>query len=418
MAPATPTPVAKLTEALVEVLEGLEDLRGALRQTNDPEINSFFGSLVDTASTVVSQQRRQPSATVADDLANIYSLVTRRALRRSDPELGELHSLSELRAARGNLIADLNHALLAASELGLRPSDPRARLLPSLQVERTDLQGRLAALDQRLSNLLQIIEEDIRPHSAPEMAVSRLQADLVQHYSDSIDIEASFAKNEVRVPAVVDLIALSRAVDVIGRLTASFLATVRGAAAKFSKALRGSANLVVRPVKRVLSGTQALVRRLVFTRRSVLIAEVPRSGDRWKQVNFDQGTYRRYFGVPPGVAKHVTFRQVRNDGSVAPPEQRVAVAVASKNYRFEIAAALGVPYPNNGHPIVVFNRVDESEFHYMLLLPGEPGYTRVQSLLERLIANPSGKRRVVMSVGQLWRTWPSCPLIWAGTTSS
>jgi hypothetical protein len=416
--PAAHTPVARLTEALIEVLEGLEDLRGALRQTNDPEINNFFGSLVDTASAVVSQQRRQPSATVADDLANIYSLVSRRALRRSDPELGELQSLSALRAARGNLIADLNEALLAASNLGLHPSDPRARLLPSLQVERVDHEGRLTALDQRLSSLLRIIDEDIRPQSAPDVAVSRLQTDLVQHYSDSMEAEVSFAMNEASVPTVVDLIALSRAVDVIGRLTASFLATVRGAAAKFAETLRSSANLVVRPVKRVVSGTQALVRRVLLARQSVLVAEVPRSGDRWKQVNFDQGTYRRYFGVPAGVAKHVTFRQIRNDGSAAPPEQRVAVTVASKNYRFEVGAASGVPYPTNGHPIVVFDRVAESEFHYMLLLPGEPGYIPVQSLLKRLIPNPSGKRRVVMSVGQLWRAWPTCPLVWAGAKSS
>lgn len=411
MPSATPTPVEKLRASLLDVLEGLEDLRKALRLTNDPEINAFFSSLAETASAVVSQQERQPSATVADDLANIYSLVSRRALRKSDPELGELKSLAELRAAKGNLIADLDEALRAASHLGLYPRDPMTHHRATLEVDRSDLHGRLSALEQRLSAVLQVVDEEIRPQSDINLAVSRLQVDMVQHYSDTVEAEVLVAKHEATVPSIVDLIALSRAVDMIGSLTTSFLATLRGAAEKFSASLRYSAGSLIRPVKRVVSGARVLVRQILLARRSVLVAEVPRSGDRWKQINFDQQTYRRYFGVPAGVAKHVVFRQVRSDGAVGPPERRVAVAVASKNYRFEVGAASGLPYPRNGHPIVLFNQVGEAEFRYMLLLPGDQGYRPVQALLERLIPHPAGKRRVVMSVGQLWRSWPDCPLV-------
>lgn len=406
-----PSRVVPLKDALTEVIGGLQDLRGALRQTNDPEINEFYSSVLDAAATVLRQQEEAPSATVADDLANIYSLLARRRIRRSDPELGDLKALSDLRAARGNLLADLTEALAAASSLGLNPRDPKLGLLPGLEVSRSGMEGRLAALDRRLSDVLHIVENKIRPYGKAAQDISELQGDIVDHYTKTVQAEISIAHVEVAIAAMIDLVALTRSVELVARLTAGFLATVKGAAAKFTKAVAHGAGLLSRPVERIVSGTHALVRRILLTRRSILVAEVPRSGDRWKQVNFNLSTYRNYFGVPEGVSKPVVFRQVHSDGTLAPPEHRTAVAVASRNYRFEIGAASGLPYPKDGHPIVLFNKVDEAEFHYMLLLPGDSGYRPVQSFLEALLPNATGKRRVVASIGALRRAWPASPLL-------
>jgi hypothetical protein len=70
----------------------------------------------------------------------------------------------------------------------------------------------------------------------------------------------------------------------------------------------------------------------------VLIAEVPRSDNRWKQVNFDLKSWQEYFGVTKGATKHLRFYQVHDDGTLGDPENRQAVAVKSK-----IAASRSAP---------------------------------------------------------------------------
>ena len=45
----------------------------------------------------------------------------------------------------------------------------------------------------------------------------------------------------------------------------------------------------------------------------VLIAEVPRSGDRWNQINFDVHSYQQFFGVTLGKPKTVKFYNVKRE---------------------------------------------------------------------------------------------------------
>ena len=80
----------------------------------------------------------------------------------------------------------------------------------------------------------------------------------------------------------------------------------------------------------------------------VLIAEIPASGDRWKQANFDLDNYRNFFGAREDVADRlVIFRHVNADGTMAEYERnRPPVTVKSRNFRFELAAASGIPYPD------------------------------------------------------------------------
>lgn len=142
----------------------------------------------------------------------------------------------------------------------------------------------------------------------------------------------------------------------------------------------------------------------------VLIAEVPRSGDRWKQVNFDVQTYQQFFGVTLGSTKAVRFHHVQSDGTLAAGEDRQAVAVKSKNYRFEIGAAHGLPYPIKGHPIVIFERITDSTFNYLLLMPGHPEHKLIQQYLDNNYAKTQGKRRITITAGDLQKVWPASPL--------
>ncbi len=139
---------------------------------------------------------------------------------------------------------------------------------------------------------------------------------------------------------------------------------------------------------------------------AVLIAEVPKSGNRWKQINFDIGTYQNFFGVTLGVDKDVEFRQVRDDGTLGDPEHRHAVAVKSQNYRFEVGAAANLPYPATGHPIVIFQRVTDHLFYYVLLMPSDNGHKIVQDFLDANYPATQQKKRVVITLTQLKAIWP------------
>ena len=72
---------------------------------------------------------------------------------------------------------------------------------------------------------------------------------------------------------------------------------------------------------------------------AVLIAEFGK-GTRWKQVNFPMAIFTEFFGANIGDnTYHINLRHIENDSSIGEIENRQAVSVLSKNYRFEIGAA-------------------------------------------------------------------------------
>ena len=177
--------------------------------------------------------------------------------------------------------------------------------------------------------------------------------------------------------------------------------------AKIRKALRlpeednDAAEEAVHAAKEVVEeGTQNLV----------LIAEVPKSGDRWKQINFDVQTYQQFFGVTLGKPKAVRFHHVQNDGTLGAGENRQAVEVKSHNYRFEVGAAQGLDYPAKGHPIAIFEKVTDSTFNYLLLMPGQPEHALLQKYLDDTYLQTNSKRRIRITAGDLQKVWPASPL--------
>lgn len=143
----------------------------------------------------------------------------------------------------------------------------------------------------------------------------------------------------------------------------------------------------------------------------VLVAEIPRASNRWAQANFDQATFFGFFGASRRVQRRAYFFHLRADGTLGFQEVRPAVAVQSQNYRFELDAASGLPYPANGRPIGVFAKVGARTFVYMLLMPGNVGHLEMERLLDRTAIAPAGRlRRIVYRAIDIQAAWPAAPL--------
>ena len=115
----------------------------------------------------------------------------------------------------------------------------------------------------------------------------------------------------------------------------------------------------------------------------VLVAEVPKASTRWKQINFDKASFIDYFGATPGNLSgtyRILLKNVNSYGSLGTTELRPSVSVASHNFRFEINAANGIPYPAGGNrPYVVFSETSTRSFIYELVMPGDSRYTEVDT---------------------------------------
>lgn len=145
----------------------------------------------------------------------------------------------------------------------------------------------------------------------------------------------------------------------------------------------------------------------------VLVAEIPQSGSRWKQANFSQETFIKFFGASTTAARTAYLFHVRADGTVGEQERRPAVVVASHNYRFELDAAAGIAYPAEGRPIGIFVRIATRSFTYMLVLPGDPVHSRLTALLQATVPNAGRQmRRVVLPAERVQAVWPDSPLWW------
>lgn len=111
----------------------------------------------------------------------------------------------------------------------------------------------------------------------------------------------------------------------------------------------------------------------------VLFAEIPKSGNRWKQANFDKSTFKEFFGATPGNnIQRILLRVLDSDGKMGEVEVRPSVSVISQNYRFELNAASGLAYPtNNKAPIGIFVRLTVRMFIYRLYMPSDEKYDEI-----------------------------------------
>jgi hypothetical protein len=145
----------------------------------------------------------------------------------------------------------------------------------------------------------------------------------------------------------------------------------------------------------------------------VLVAEIPKAGNRWQQANFDRATYVEFFGASIGSQIRIFLRHVTDDSRLGELESRPSVEVGSMNYRFELAAARGRSYPDadEGRPIGVFVRMAPETFIYQLLLPGDNLYAAFSQFIE-VAAGPANQRmrRVRTNLVDVQQAVPASPL--------
>lgn len=134
----------------------------------------------------------------------------------------------------------------------------------------------------------------------------------------------------------------------------------------------------------------------------VLLAEIPRSGDRWKQANFDIETFRTFFGATPGDnSQRVLLRSLNEDTTLSSIEVRPSVSVKSQNYRFELDAASGILYPVTGKPIGIFIQLTTRMFLYHLFMPNHALYEEITACMaEKWTGRADRMKRVVATAAE------------------
>lgn len=147
----------------------------------------------------------------------------------------------------------------------------------------------------------------------------------------------------------------------------------------------------------------------IYLNSEALIAEIPRSGSRWQQVNFDKKSFEEFFGATCGEngVYRILFRNMTSDGILQDVEVRPSVSVSSQNYRFELDAAKGRDYPaGNERPLGVFVKVSPRDFIYQLVMPGEPAYQSCIEVLDSKESYSNRMRRIRYQCREIFENTP------------
>lgn len=146
----------------------------------------------------------------------------------------------------------------------------------------------------------------------------------------------------------------------------------------------------------------------------VLVAEIPKSGSRWKQVNFSKRVFENFFGAEAHAVNQeiIILRNINEEGLLQDIELRPAVSVASDNYRFELNAASGIPYPDEGSPIGVFIKITPGAFIYVLVFPNEGVYESISNYLNTnaVVRREGEKKRVISTCNEIEGIIANLPL--------
>jgi hypothetical protein len=143
----------------------------------------------------------------------------------------------------------------------------------------------------------------------------------------------------------------------------------------------------------------------------VLVAQVPRAGDRWQQVHFNRDVAESFFRVAPGDSVHVELECVGPGGRVTSTVSRPLVfAERNRNCKLEFSFGAGVPYPEVSVPILVVVELDLRKFRYVALMPGSDGYDSMLALNESKPRLGRGMRRVITTLDEVELRWSACPI--------
>ena len=144
----------------------------------------------------------------------------------------------------------------------------------------------------------------------------------------------------------------------------------------------------------------------------VLVAQIPKGGNRWSQVGYSKPIIRDYFDVEAG--DHVFLREF---DSAKIEEPQVVNPSANRNHRIELGAAREAEkaegYPAEGCPVVLMQREKGAlRLHrYVFLMPGDEGHDEIARLAEAHFTGPANQvPRVIVPRSRVMTAWPGCPL--------
>ena len=153
----------------------------------------------------------------------------------------------------------------------------------------------------------------------------------------------------------------------------------------------------------------------------LLIAQVPKAGNRWSQIHYTKGIVEGYFKLEaqPYESKEVICFRMFGSKDV---EKRIVVySRRNMNFKIElgearrIASSRGYPdYPTEERPLLILRRETDTEhsYRYLLLMPGDDGHEEMTSFVKGEYAGPPGQvARVVSTLGQVLTAWPAFPLL-------
>lgn len=163
---------------------------------------------------------------------------------------------------------------------------------------------------------------------------------------------------------------------------------------KFPDGFRPKRLIKVRQIKKTQKENKE-VEQSVRIDSAVLIAEIPKSGDRWKQANFSQDVFENFFGAKKGDNSYkIKLTNIKKDGSLGEVTERQSVTVSSDNYRFELRCdETNLPYPEGeDRPIGLFVKEDSKNFLYQVLMPSEDSYKKIKDYLYLETNNQKGQK--------------------------
>jgi hypothetical protein len=148
----------------------------------------------------------------------------------------------------------------------------------------------------------------------------------------------------------------------------------------------------------------------------VLVAQVPKAGDRWTQVHFNLVITRDFFSLKDGDKRVIRLERIETDGSGQDPVDRpLVLSGINRNAKIELDFGMNEgkrpSYPADGRPpIVVILELDTRSFRYQTLMPAQQGYESLLKLTQQMPKVGRGLPRVISTLDEGELRWPGCRL--------
>lgn len=181
---------------------------------------------------------------------------------------------------------------------------------------------------------------------------------------------------------------------------------------KFPEGFRPKRLVKVKRIETTKDTTKEIDKSVKIS-NAVLIAEIPNAGSRWKQANFSQDIFEKFFGAKAGNNSYkIKLTNIKKDGTLGEVVKSQSVTVKSKNYRFELRCdETNQPYPSGEkRPIGLFIKEDAQDFMYQVLMPSDNIYEKIKDYLYRETEEQKGRegqmRRYIADVEAIHALYP------------